>query len=513
MENEKKLLLTSLYCWLAEANRLERWMANSRANRSTISKILTDFKLHKLTLERDPCYNDISEAVKQTIQYRWKKISKFSMRAKRLTRSGEDTFTTIQVPSSKDLQAMSRLPAGMGDDQKQRLKKLRKAVYQQFSDKNIIQTDTVNTEYWVDHLPWEILFETIRRNQLELVTMAFDRIAETNPLKQALLQAHERSYLLSVMEKCATLAPDEYVELTPGDTDVLVGQKSFEIFFRDLITTLEQRQKMNVSIGLPTHHAYRNKAAGFCLMNKLAVVLAYEQNTVIRPVHNVIIGLDVNRDDGLSSIIMNSAIDYSCTHFDVYDSRVYPEQSIEDIEAEWGWPATKTADACTWIKGNRCYKSIDLSQVRRSKPGQIHPAIIMILSELETTLVKAMVTNERVMIFLPTGWDSHVDEIAACGKYLNHQRWMSDRESKKCRFNDNDWSYFNRSLFELYKNYEGSIARIYWQLEGGYTDEVNVKQIACLAETLQVQKPKQVSEVSSSEASSSSGRALRPRRG
>lgn len=41
---------------------------------------------------------------------------------------------------------------------------------------------------------------------------------------------------------------------------------------------------------------------------------------------HIIVGTDVNRDDGLCHILMNSATDMDICHIDVFDSRVYPQQ-------------------------------------------------------------------------------------------------------------------------------------------------------------------------------------------
>lgn len=83
------------------------------------------------------------------------------------------------------------------------------------------------------------------------------------------------------------------------------------------------------------------------------------------------------------------------------------------------------------------------------------------------------------MIFLPTGWDSHEDETAYCGKYITN-RMMSKLEAQKQRFSDADMTRFYEKIFALYQDNKKSIAGIYWGLEGGYHRPMYEKQITLL---------------------------------
>ncbi len=64
---------------------------------------------------------------------------------------------------------------------------------------------------------------------------------------------------------------------------------------------------------------------------------------------------------------------------------------------------------------------MDLSLNSRP-PYEIHPAILFTLDKIKENIVNA--DDQRIFIMLPTGWDSHDDETAPCGKLINN-RMMS----------------------------------------------------------------------------------------
>jgi acetoin utilization deacetylase AcuC-like enzyme len=516
-EKERKLLLISIECWFKELEDLIEWIKSSGASREAIAKTKQVFSRYENVFRHNPYYAELSDSIKFEIYNRNRKLLKFSLRqdrSKRLSPSSDELTVTVQVPCDNDLQAMKALPAGGFDRQKERLKKIKAAVYDQVAEGHIVETQSIKTKYWIDRLPWRVLCEAIRSNDRRLVELAFRTIPEDNPVLRALLQAHDRDYILDIIYRCANLSAEEYAFLVPGDPDVVIGQRTFEVLIFDLITTLEQRQKLNISIGLPTHHAYRNQAAGFCLLNKIAIIMAYEQSQSHEPIHHVIIGLDVNRDNGLSSIIMNRETDCSCLHLDVNDSRVYPWHTVEDIEAEWHGRGTRYPNMTTWQRGFRSYHNIDLARFPR-KGAEIHPAIKMVLSELEASLKAASESQQPVMIYLPTGWDSHEKETAACGQMIDNLRWLSASQSHSCRLTDKDFDFFNQELFKLIRTHESIITRVYWQLEGGYTDEVNFRQVASLAKAWHISKyeasPSASSSVEPFSSSSDFSRVTRAR--
>lgn len=54
-----------------------------------------------------------------------------------------------------------------------------------------------------------------------------------------------------------------------------------------------------------------------------------------KPLQYVIVGTDVNRDNGLCAILRNSAAKMKVRHIDVFDSRVYPSHDESDISKEF----------------------------------------------------------------------------------------------------------------------------------------------------------------------------------
>lgn len=524
IDNEKQLLLISIQCWLQSVDRLMEWMQVSSAPRDLIAKarsgLRNDIKVHY----QNPFLETLFPNTKSIVDQKIILLSKCAAQTKRFRIKTKEELITIQTPCDADLRGMKELVAGGVDNQRDRLQKIKTAVYQQFLNQLLVETQDISTVDWIDRFPWLVLCEAIRTNNASLVEMAFAQVPLDNEILRALLEAHSRDYLVNLIQTCATLKPDEYRELVPGDSDVVIGQHSFELFINDLITTLEQRREFNFSFGLPSHHAYRDKAAGFCLFNKTATLIGYEQLHASGVLHHVIVGMDVNRDNGLCEIIMGGSDDYICTHLDIYDSRVYPWQDTQYIEKAWNYPGTKENNMTTWHKGNRYYKSIDLAdRILRRKGHKRHPVIDLIIAELETVLIMAKLNQELVILYLPTGWDSHNEETASPGQRINGKSWLTREQSMRCRFNDADWDYFNRQFFTLYERYAVNILRMYMQLEGGYTDEVNFKQVASLAGAMKECLGKLIATESAHPASSSSEpaeeatsqaatRNLRPRR-
>jgi len=514
-EHEKKLLLISISCWFENMTRLLKWMEISGASRDVMQNAPNLLK--KFARQFD--HPDISLPIKLQVNKQLDKLSKSSARLSKRGRSDMSMLPlTVQVPCERDLAAMKKMVAGGRDDQQQRIQKIKDAVYKYFPEERIVETRALNSDYWVDRLPWDIVCECIRRNDPVLLDMAFANISADDPLLEALLVAHSREHLFFVMHQCAKLGPDEHRELVPGEPDVMIGQHSFELFIYDMISSIEQRRSLNLSFGLPTHHAAHDKANGFCVFNKTAALMAFEQARVRGKrnlhLHHMIVGLDVNRDNGLNRINMEDKSEMFVTHLDVYDPGVYPWDTVEDINAQLGQEGVKENKMTVWQKEFHTYKSIDLADPDLQRKGnERHPIIDLVLSELETALIIAAAHKESVIIYLPTGWDSHVGETAAAGKMV-HGRWLTPKQSHARRFNDADWTYFNEAFMDMVQRYSSNIVRVYWQLEGGYADQVNQNQVAILANTwLDSKKELSPPGPSSSHAESSEpGRVLRQRR-
>lgn len=131
-----------------------------------------------------------------------------------------------------------------------------------------------------------------------------------------------------------------------------------------------------------------------------------------------------------------------------------------------------------WQRGNLDYFAVDLSRTLR-KSGLVHPALVFALAKIEEQIEEAKKNHQKVALFLPTGWDSHEEETAYCGKYVDGEL-MGAAEARKTRFNSKDLTYFYESLFKLYQENKTHIERIYWGLEGGYDRTMYEQQVQLL---------------------------------
>ncbi|MGL5741290.1 MAG: hypothetical protein ACRCXC_01425 [Legionella sp.] len=117
--------------------------------------------------------------------------------------------------------------------------------------------------------------------------------------------------------------------------------------------------------------------------------------------------------------------------------------------------------------------------VTTRKPGLVHPDLVFALEKIKEQIESGKVSHQKIALFLPTGWDSHEEETAYCGKYVDG-KFMSALEARKTRFNEEDLIYFYESIFELYQENKEHIEHIYWGLEGGYDRKMYEQQIKSL---------------------------------
>ncbi|KTD61744.1 arginase family protein [Legionella spiritensis] len=484
-EKCKKWLLLTIDCCMKEAAILCNWVATytDKHNRALLDRLRACGEYFS-KIERHDSFPELSTCLRETVHACKKKISRNYIQVNKLFMSEKmDRYgITYQIPCKRDIDAMKGFCAGYKDDQQQRLQKISRTLAARVEFEKLVETRTFPCEKWLDTLPWEILFQAIRGGDPELVQLAFDEIPGDNLLLQSLLKVHSRDYLWFLISQCVGLSEGAIKEV---DVDVVCGRLTFEVLIQDLITTITQRRAINVCFGLPTHHAYRERAAGFCMINKTAVVMVYEQLMASKPFKAIVIGTDVNRDDGLSAILMGDDFKQNLLHLDAYDSRVYPWHKEKQINEIIGCESYSEPGVSVWSKEGKRYLGIDLSRHARKNETDYHPALLLILSQLKTALEEACLKKSPVILFLPTGWDSHHEEQAPCSKWLNQKQELTPKQSSGCRFTDRDMTYFNRQLMILCQDYKPIIQRIYWQLEGGYTDEVNFRQIACLTECLQ----------------------------
>jgi len=178
-------------------------------------------------------------------------------------------------------------------------------------------------------------------------------------------------------------------------------------------------------------------------------------------------------------ILMNSAANIDICHIDVFDSRVYPQQDTAFITKAFKKSAQDEGQKIhSWQREGLHYFAVDLSLTTR-KPGCVHPALVFAIEKIEEQIKQAQKNGQKVALYFPTGWDSHEEETAYCGKYVDGHL-MGATEARKTRFNEMDLTYFYESLFKLYQENKSDIERIYWGLEGGYEPKMYERQVKLL---------------------------------
>lgn len=380
----------------------------------------------------------------------------------------------IQIPSTKDREQMQGMPAGLSETQDQRLSNMVRKIEQikvEHASLPVMTTDQVSLP-----VVWEKLFAAISQCDETAAQALFRAIPQRDAILQALLLAHPQEYLqqlitYSIAAKASgMLALASEITITPG---------TFALLVNDIATTLFHAAKVHFSFGLPTHHAFSRGGSGFCILDKTAMLIKYRAQTSSSPLKFIIVGTDVNRDNGLSHDLMESASELDICHVDVFDSRVYPNQEHRFISREFSSPGTDAGQKIKcWNRGQMNYFAVDLSLTPRGG-GAAHAALIFAVEKIAQQISSAQQNQQKVWLILPTGWDSHQDETAPCGKFI-HGRTMSAREAQQMRFSNEDLTYFYERIFALYHEHKESIAGIYWGLEGGYNRPMYEQQIQLL---------------------------------
>ncbi len=379
-------------------------------------------------------------------------------------------FLVLQKPSHKDLKSMKdMLAGGIMSCQSQRIGALCDLVNQHEQGLKVITTDAKKLSD-----AWEELFAAIVEEGSRRVTRynaknynnvkeKFDAIDSADPIKKALLAVHTEDYVKEIISACVTAGGGNY-EL---NQDVSINNGTFEVLIRDLATTIENFNKSQClfSLGLPTHHAFTNEASGFCIFNKVAILIEYFKQPEV-----IICGLDVNADNGIRQVFEKSVIHAKkVLHLDCFDSRVYPCQKLTALKK-------KQFDVSKGLDTDYQYVPFDLSSNAR-RQHKIHPVILVILEQIQKRVFAA---KSGVAIYLALGWDSHVEETADCGKKISDNEFLNAAESKQTRFNDADFEHFYQQLSQMMKDKK---VTIYIGLEGGYTPEVNAKQLKIVINT------------------------------
>ena len=380
----------------------------------------------------------------------------------------------IQIPSGKDIEQMHGMPAGANEDQYKRLKHMTQVITKTQSIEATLPVVTTDLVKLPSH--WNQLFAAMNKGDTKGVLALFAGFPEEDEILRALLAVHTSKYLQKIITDCIEAKPKGWKEF---NSDILITPGTFEVLIKDIAMTLFHSKKVHFSFGLPTHHAFADEGSGFCILNKTAVLLKHIQRLNSKPVKHIIIGTDVNRDNGLCDILMNSAANIDICHIDVFDSRVYPQQDTAFITKAFKKSAQDEGQKIhSWQREGLHYFAVDLSLTTR-KPGCVHPALVFTIEKIEEQIKQAQKNGQKVALYFPTGWDSHEEETAYCGKYVDGHL-MGATEARKTRFNEMDLTYFYESLFKLYQENKSDIERIYWGLEGGYEPKMYERQVKLL---------------------------------
>lgn len=380
----------------------------------------------------------------------------------------------IQIPSAKDIEQMHNMPAGADEDQFKRLKHMTQVIVETQSTDSSLPVVTTDVVKLPTH--WNQLFSAIKKGNEEAALALFAQLPEQDGLLRALLAVHTQEYIQELIIYCIQAQQKGWKQLSP---DILITPGVLEVLIKDIAMTLFHFGKVHFSFGLPTHHAFSYEGSGFCILNKSAILIKYVQSLSSNPLKNIIVGTDVNRDNGLCEVLMNSASNMDICHIDVFDSRVYPQQNAVFITEAFKKSGKNVGQKIQlWQRENLEYFAVDLSLTLR-KADSVHPALVFAIEKIEEQLEQAKKNHQKVALFLPTGWDSHEEETAYCGKYVDG-KLMRATEARKTRFNSKDLTYFYESLFTLYQENKNHIEKIYWGLEGGYERTMYEQQIQLL---------------------------------
>ncbi|MDR3441639.1 MAG: acetylpolyamine aminohydrolase [Legionella sp.] len=377
----------------------------------------------------------------------------------------------IQVPSTKDIEQMNSMPAGGSEDQRTRLMHMTQIIKQM--EKEHLSLLVTDTEHPNLSLEWKKLFAALKTDDKESALNFLAQIPKDDTVLQALLAVHTLKYVQQLVGYSIQAHANGAQKL---NSDITITSGTFEVLVKDMAATLFSAAKTCFSFGLPTHHAFDDKGSGFCVLDKTSILIKYIASKYQSPLKIIIAGTDVNRDNGLSYNLHKLAIDLDICHLDAFDSRVYPRQNYQDINTAMGSEGKDAGRQIRyWHQGTLNYFAVDLSLVTRKKDS-LHPALAFILEKIEEQMSNATIKGHKIALFLPTGWDSHEEETADCGKYIDGQM-MSAEEARKTRFSDEDLRQFYERIFELYNEHKESIVCMYWGLEGGYSRPMYEKQI------------------------------------
>ena len=345
---------------------------------------------------------------------------------------------------------------------------------------------------------WDEVFECINKSNHTDALAAFEKISEQdppNPIYNALIQTHNISYLKEeIISKSS-----KHKSFFSIEKDLKLNKNTFESNVRQL-HALHQGIKTNEILQFlvadPTHHAGFELGSGFCAINKQMayIKMMQEKNKNVGfDTHVIQIGLDVNQDNGNKDIWENweekSAEEpksLSHYHIDVYDKRVYPCPETED--EYFDVDTSKEEKSIPSDKGTK----IDLSACEKESTEIMEHLIRQIRGQIKQVKdhnTQEGVTKKKVVLSLPIGFDSSVDEKAPCGTCTYEvvvdeetgEDVVDEETGKKIykevetpkdslkRFSREDYDYFFEQLNSIIDLNKDEISGALITLEGGYT--------------------------------------------
>ncbi len=388
----------------------------------------------------------------------------------------QQTVRQLAMHLPEDTSRFNLLPAG-GDEEESsqgyRLGQIKQHLQKQVPNfLDLVRQTELGQQTWCEKNYQALfpLFKAIKEGRPTQAIRCFQKLLK-DPVIRLLLSVHSQAYLEYLIQACAKASRDKPSCLYPKDEDCLIKRDTFELLLMDLVRTVGSVSTINLSFNLPTHHAYYDKGNGFCLLNKTAAMIYYLCNgTDTKKPMPFILGLDINRDDGLNDILCRDK-DLPFVHIDVCDPRVYPYHSIEDIKSKLGnigFTWEQNGAVHVFSRDQQSYHLVDLSAYTKRGDDSLHPA----LEYIKMQLGQLLSSHSSIAIFAPTGYDACDLEPAPCANYFAKTEEEMDSSAKQYqRLTMDDY----RSMMDWLMQQTVSsdlIRNFYYSLEGGYTSQV-----------------------------------------
>ncbi len=419
---------------------------------------------------------------------------------------------------------LRRMPAG-SDEQKEDTQEKRLGALSDTISDGLPEICVALSSGGDDLSDWNEVFECINTNKPEGALAAFNEISKkSDQIYRALTLTHSTDYLEEIIRKSST----NKSHFCLGE-DLKFNIQTFESNIRQLHALhqgIESKEILQVLVADPTHHAGFEGGSGFCAFNKqMAYIKMMQEKNEGEgfDTHVIQIGLDVNQDNGNKNTWEHwkkkdesskkrkrgEDVTISCLshyHIDVYDSRVYPypnpEKGNEYVDED-------TSTVMGSMPSDRGTK-IDLSTCEKTPTEIMEHLIDQIREQIELVKTHNMqegVIKKKVVLSLPIGFDSSVDEKAPCGTCNCGDK--IPEESLK-RFSREDYDYFFEQLNSIIKVNKDVISGALITLEGGYTLGVSGLEGYVARMLSKLDKHRQDGVVPTMPFASVAGEALKP---